>query len=195
MIVLLPIFLLAWLVVRAWAPDKPYHHASALEYPRTWWYRLALRLMPSRCREIPEPQDPTRIIMRQVAIVKRFAYLQQFCGGEDARYYHSHPWRRTFAIGLWGAYTERRLAGPPRRRLAPYCYVMDASVVHNVSDVSPGHTSIFVGIGRDESLKAYYGAPHRVAHDADDIEPTTIVKPALGPNDEPGHIKKLVARI
>ncbi len=130
-----------------------------IEHPKPWWYRLAETLIPSRCREIPEARNPDRIVLRQVALVKRYVYLQQFAGPEDARYMHSHQWLRTVAIGLWGGYTEHRIAGPARRRNAPYLYTMDASVVHHVQEVTPGHTSIFVGFWRDDDLKHYYGAP------------------------------------
>jgi hypothetical protein len=134
-----------------------------VQHPAPWWYRLATRVMPGRCREIPEAANPDRIVLRQVAIVKHHAYLQQFASDEDARYMHSHPFRFMLAIGLWGRYRECRIAGADRTRRAPYLYTMDGGHVHHVQDVSPGHTSIFVGLGRAEDDapgdKRYYGAP------------------------------------
>jgi hypothetical protein len=129
-----------------------------MHHPAPWWYRLATRLIPDRCREIPEAVNPSRIVLRQVAIWKRHAYLQQFAISEDPRYMHSHQWRRMFAIGLWGGYREMRIAGRPRYRAAPYFYTMDDSVVHQAQVPSPGHTSLFVGLGRDDDLKYYYDA-------------------------------------
>lgn len=129
------------------------------EHPAPWWYRLAEWLAPGRCREIPEAVNPDRIVLRQVALVSRSIYLQQFASSEDPRFMHSHQWRRTIAIGLWGRYRERRIAGPARVRRAPYAYTMDASIVHHVQDPTPGHTSVFIGLGRDDDLKHYYGTP------------------------------------
>lgn len=134
-------------------------YSGVVENPAPWWYRLASRLLPGRCREIPEAQNP-RIVLRQFAIIKRYVYLQQFASSEDERYMHSHQWHRTIAIGLWGRYVERRIAGPDRARRAPYLYTMDASIVHHVQAPSRGHTSIFIGVGRDDSLKHYYGTPN-----------------------------------
>lgn len=126
------------------------------QHPPCWWYRIAERLFPDRCREIPEAVNPDRIVLRQVALWKRYVYLQQFASDEDMNFAHSHQWRRTIAIGLWGSYTEERLAGPFNHRSAPYLYTMDASVIHRVQAVTPGHTSIFVGLWRDDDLKNYY---------------------------------------
>lgn len=127
-------------------------------HPRPWWYRLALRLCPARCREIPEAQNPERIVLRQVALIGRYLYLQQFASGEDPSWMHSHQWHRTIALGLWGSYLERRLAGPARWRRAPYFYTMDASAIHHVLAPSQGHTSLFLGLWRDDDLKHYYPA-------------------------------------
>lgn len=186
-------------------PGEPATH------PAPWWYRLARWFFPEiepgapwsqtwrdRCREIPEPVEPSRIIMRQFALVQRYVYLQQFCGAEDSRYMHSHPFRWMFAIGLWGRYREVRICGPDRQRIAPYAYTMDASIVHHVQDVSPGHTSVFIGIGRDDNLKHYYGAPRtidggevRVAwKGAVEKTPPTTARKLWS-----DHIKKMVARI
>lgn len=133
--------------------------------PRPWWYRLALRLVPGRCREIPEARNPERIVLRQVALVKRYVYLQQFASSEDPRYMHSHPYRLMIAIGLWGMYVEHRIAGRSHVRRAPYLYVMDGGHVHHVQQPSRGHTSIFIGIGRaaDGEIgdKRYYGVPRQ----------------------------------
>jgi hypothetical protein len=126
------------------------------EHPKPFWYRLAERICPGRCREIPEAVNPDRIVLRQVALWKRFAYLQQFSSGEDFNFFHSHQWSRTIAIGLWGQYVEERIAGPLRLRRAPYLYTMGADVVHRVDCPSPGHTSVFIGFFRDDDLKHYY---------------------------------------
>lgn len=125
------------------------------EHPKPWWYRLAERWVPDRCREIPEAQNPNRIVLRQVAIIKRYLYLQQFASSEDIRYMHSHQWRRTFALGLWGSYTEQRL-NIARRIKAPYFYTMGSDVVHHVIWPSKGHTSLFLGLWRDDNMKYYF---------------------------------------
>lgn len=124
-------------------------------WPKPWWYKLAERLVPDRCREIPEAVNPDRIVLRQVALVKRYVYLQQFASGEDPNWMHSHQWRRTFALGLWGAYIERRL-NVRRVVRAPYFYTMGVDVVHQVTDPTRGHTSIFVGLGRNDDFKFYF---------------------------------------
>jgi hypothetical protein len=126
--------------------------------PKPWWFRLAERLIPERTREIPEAYDPSRgVVLRQVAIVKRYVYLQQFSGSEHPAWAHSHQWRRTFAIGLWGSYLELRPAWQGLRlRRAPYFYTMDDSVIHRVTLPSPGHTSVFIGLWRNDDLKYYY---------------------------------------
>jgi hypothetical protein len=71
---------------------------------------------------------------------------------------HTHPWRYTIVLGLWGSYVERRYGREPVLRRAPYLYVMDSSVIHQVMAPSPGHTSVIIGIGRDDSLRSYYAA-------------------------------------
>ncbi len=128
------------------------------EHPAPWWYVILSRLFPDRCREIPEAQNPDRFVLRQFAIVKRYCYLQQFASSEDFRYMHSHQWKYTIALGLWGAYVERRLAGDYKIRRAPYLYAMDDSVIHQVIHPSAGHTSIFAGFFRDDDLKQYFVA-------------------------------------
>lgn len=160
------------------------------QHPAPWWYRLAARLFPDRCREIPEAVNPNRIVLRQVAIIKRYVYLQQFSSSEDPRYMHSHQWHRTIAIGLWGGYTERRIAGPDRKRRAPYAYTMDASIVHHVQDPGPGHTSLFVGLWRDDDLKFYYGAP-----EGDASDPWFVKSPRTTRALWSSHIRKFVKRI
>lgn len=129
--------------------------------PRPWWFRLALRFFPSRCREIPEARDPLRIVLRQFAIVKRHVYLQQFASSEDDHYFHSHQWLRMIAIGLYGFYTEERFGASERWRRkrvrhAPYIYTMDSDVIHRVEHPSPGQTSIFIGLWRRDDAKHYY---------------------------------------
>ena len=115
--------------------------------------------MPSRCREIPEAQDPSRIVIRQFAIVKGRAYLQQFAGPEDVRWYHSHPWSKgTVAIGLWGSVAEETMGGPTNKRLwiAPYFRYMGPEFIHRTEPLGPGHTSIFIGLGKKTDDKFYY---------------------------------------
>ncbi len=133
-----------------------------MHHPQPWWYRLAARVAPGRCREIPEATDPTgqQIVLRQVALVHRYVYLQQFSSSENPNWMHSHQWAYTFAIGLWGAYTEHRPGARARTRRAPYAYGMDSEVVHHVQNPSPGHTSIFVGFFRDDDLKYYHEVVH-----------------------------------
>lgn len=126
-----------------------------MNHPAPWWYRLAERWFPDRCREIPEAQHPDRIVLRQFALVKRYVYLQQFASSEAFDWMHSHQWHRTIALGLWGSYTERR-HNIARKVRAPYLYTMGVDVVHQVILPSRGHTSIFVGLWRDDDLKQYF---------------------------------------
>lgn len=161
------------------------------EHPAPWWYRLAARIMPSRCREIPEAVNPDRVVLRQVAIWKRHCYVQQFAGSEDPRYMHSHQWHRTIALGLWGSYTENRMAGPAIVRRAPYCYTMGADVVHHVQNPGPGHTSVFVGLWRDDDLKHYYGTPSTLSEMACDKG----WRPMTRRSRWERHIRKMVERI
>lgn len=168
--------------------------ADALEpaqHPAPWWYRFLVWLWPSRCREIPEAVNPGRVVLRQFAIVKGRWYLQQFASAEDPRFMHSHPFRFMFAIGLWGSYIERRIAGAPRRRRAPYLYTLDGGHVHHVQAPSRGHTSLFLGFGRaadgSEGDKRYFGTPVDGASDG------------LGPETRAAlwydHIREQVKRI
>lgn len=159
------------------------------QHPAPWWFRLAMRIAPSRCREIPEAVNPDRIVLRQVALWLRHVYLQQFASSEDPRFMHSHQWHRTIAFGLWGGYTEQRIAGRRRWRSAPYCYTMGADVVHHVQAPTPGHTSIFVGLWRDDDLKHYYGTPWT------DAEAACVGNPATIRKLWSDHIKVMVARI
>lgn len=124
-------------------------------HPAPWWYRLAERLAPDRCREIPEATDPTRVVLRQVALIKRYLYVQQFASGENPEWMHSHQWLRTFALGLWGGYRERR-HNISRWVSAPYAYTMGVDVIHQVIDPTPGHTSLFLGLFRNDDLKQYF---------------------------------------
>lgn len=192
--VALPVALMLRAVAWSESPAITTHH------PRPWWYSLLLRIAPSRCREIPEAQNPDRIVLRQFALVKRYVYLQQFASGEDPQYMHSHPYRWMLALGLWGGYTEHRIAGASRRRMAPYAYTLDGSHVHHVQDVTAGHTSIFIGIDRaadgDRADKHYYGVP---AMTADEDWSTSTFAPAELPVTKRSlwskHIRVKVARI
>lgn len=169
-------------------------------HPAPWWYRVLSRIFPSsgetdpakipwwdRCREIPEARNPECVLLRQFAIIRRYVYLQQFASSEDPRYQHSHPWHFMIAIGLWGRYRERRMAGPDRERKAPYCYTMDASHIHQVQNPAPGHTSIFIGLWRDDDMKHYYRTPTLVT--GTEASPVTV---KVHWTD---HIKKMVKRI
>lgn len=128
---------------------------NEIEHPAPWWFRALARAFPERCREIPEAVNPNRVVLRQFAIWKRHVYLQQFASSEDPRWFHSHQWKRTIAIGLWGSYTEER-HNVSRRVSAPYFYTMGPDVIHHVQNPSRGHTSIFVGLWRDDDLKRYF---------------------------------------
>lgn len=119
-----------------------------------WWFRLAERIVPSRVREIPEANNPDRIVLRQVAIVRQHVYLHGFASGEDPDWFHSHQWRWLAAIVLWGSYTERRV-NICRRVRAPHAYVMGPSTVHQVTEPR-SHCSLVIGWGRDESLRRYF---------------------------------------
>jgi hypothetical protein len=119
-----------------------------------WWWRLARRLWPARVREVPEPTDPGRLILRQFALQRRRAYLQAFCGGENPDWYHSHQFRYVLVFVLWGSYTERRRV-TVRRVRAPWVYLMGPDTIHQVTEPR-SHTSIAIGFGRDESLRRYY---------------------------------------
>ncbi len=149
------------------------------EHSAPWWFKLAERVCPSRTREIPEAQNPDRIVLRQVALIGRHLYLQNFASSEDPRYLHSHQWFRTFALGLWGGYVEHRLAGPSRVRRAPYFYTMDASVIHRVAMPSSGHTSLFLGLWREDSLKHYFGTPTTIGPDDQRLYPDGTIGPLL----------------
>ena len=177
---------------------------NAQQHSAPWWYRVAARIVPSRCREIPEAANPTwpdgspRIVLRQVALLSRRCYLQQFGCSEDPQFMHSHPARRMLVLGLWGRYTEHRIAGEPIERRAPYFYTMDASHVHHVQNPGPGHTSIFLmlGLRHDHPVgdKRYYGAPaqwdpRQVAANGRPFRPITRFQ------SWHAHIQQLVERI
>ena len=118
-------------------------------HPARWWYRLAERIMPQRCREIPEARAPWRTLLRQVAIVRRWVYLQGFASGESRRWYHAHG-RKLLVIGLRGSYTEHRPGRPSVRRSAPYAHTMGVHELHRVSAPSEDHCSIAVFFTRGE---------------------------------------------
>jgi hypothetical protein len=169
-----------------------------VQHPAPFWYRWLSKLWPSRCRECPEPQNPTwcehkvpsaapphactlcgapaRILLRQFSIWRRRWYLQSFACSEGAKL-HSHPCRIALAIGIWGRYTEHRIAGAPWRRAAPYFYVLDAGHVHRVDRPSRGHTALFLMFGIRHDIagedKAYYGAP--VVGASDGLGPETRI--------------------
>ena len=126
------------------------------QYPAPWWYRLAARLAPNRCREIPEATDPDRILLRQVAIVRRTVYLQQLASGENPEYVHRHE-GPVLCLGLWGSYTDYQLGCEQTRIKAPYVRYMGRNVWHRVYAPSPGHTSLFAVLRRERERRYAYG--------------------------------------
>ena len=168
------------------------------EHPRPWWFKLALRWFPTRCREIPEAVNPGRTVLRQVALWLRNCYLQQFSGSEDHRWMHSHQWRWTLTIGLWGSYVERRLGELPVVRNAPYLYWMDHRVVHHVQYPTPGHTSLFIGFWRNDDLKHYYPTLSQLPLSGSSIADSLTAEEEHSRRQRvfwSDHIKKMVARI
>lgn len=132
-----------------------------------WWWRVAKRLFPSRCREIPRADRPDVVLIRQVELIKDRAYLQQFAAAEEVGEYHSHPWAGgTLAIGLAGWLQEEEPFAPESMRywLAPYFRVMSAGHIHRTAQVGRGHTSIFIGLGKKTDEKFYYDLPRFGRH-------------------------------
>lgn len=133
-------------------------------YPKTWWFRYLEQCFPDRCREIPEATDTSRILIRQFAIIKEHVYLQQFASGENPAWMHSHPWKwGTIAIGLWGSVNDKHLGNDlrTRRKFAPYFNYYGPTLVHQSTAPSPGHTSIFIGLGRKTDDKNYFPAARK----------------------------------
>lgn len=136
------------------------------EYPKPWWFRTLRRLVPERCREIPHARETDRVLLRQVAIVKNHVYLQQFASSEfseaEGLHFHSHGWAGgTVAIGLWGRLGERRLIGVETEKVwrAPYLRYMGPNYCHMSYPLTPGHTSLFIGLGKKTDRKYYIAAP------------------------------------
>lgn len=136
-----------------------------------------------------------RIVLRQFSIWKRHWYLQQFGCSEDPRFMHSHPCRFMLVLGLWGRYTERRIAGGPNERIAPYCYTMDAGHVHHVQRPAAGHTALFLMFGVRHDVegedKLYFGTPEYIGEDA----PISRQHPFTAAKPWKQHIRRKVARI
>jgi hypothetical protein len=124
------------------SPPEPKHAAP-------WWYRLASRFLPARCREVPEARSPERTLLRQAALVLRWAYLQGFASGEDPEWYHGHG-RWLLVVGLWGGYRELRPGQPPRTRRAPYAFLMAPGELHAVDAPTRGHTSLAVFLSKGQ---------------------------------------------
>lgn len=133
--------------------------------PKTWWYRVAERLLPNRTREIPRPDRPDIVLLRQLEVVRGRVYLQQFAASEPEGEYHNHPWLGgTLAIGLSGRLTEQDPLYPSDpwshgRHIcwaAPYIRYMTPGHVHRTAYVGEGHTSIFVGLGLKTEHKYYW---------------------------------------
>ena len=136
-------------------------------HPKPRWFKFLESRFPERCREIPEAIEPDKILLRQFAIIKGHVYLQQFASGENPLYFHSHPWRRgTIAIGLRGSVMDQNLVGFWRHRVvkAPYFRFMGPNTVHNTTDPSPNHMSIFIGLGKKTDAKGYWNEPAEPAH-------------------------------
>ena len=130
-------------------------------YPKTWWFKLCEKVIPSRCREIPEATDPNQILLRQVAIWREHIYLQQFASSENLDFYHTHPWSHgTIAIGLYGKLAEWLPSGPIYRKIwkAPYFRYMGPQFLHSSAPFGPGHTSVFIGLGKKTNRKYYHAA-------------------------------------
>jgi len=123
-----------------------------MQSKQPWWYRLALRSAPERCREIPEAQNPDRTLLRQVALISRRVYLQQFVSGEDDRYFHRHA-GPVLAIGLRGTYVDSSLLPEGgmliKRVRAPYVRYMNSSHAHRVTHPQR-QCSIFVLLRRKQ---------------------------------------------
>jgi hypothetical protein len=117
--------------------------------PAPWWYRLASRFLPARCREVPEARKPERTLLRQAALVLRTVYLQGFASGEDPEWYHGHG-RWLLVVGLWGGYRELRPGQPPCTRRAPYAFLMAPGELHAVDAPTRGHTSLAVFLSRGQ---------------------------------------------
>jgi hypothetical protein len=146
---------------------KGYTLIMQLEHPKPSWFRFLEQWFPERCREVPEASDPDRILLRQFAIVKGCAYLQQFASGENPEFYHSHPWRHgTIAIGLRGRLIDHNFVGYWRHKevRAPYFRYMGPNTVHNTTDPSPDHVSIFIGLGTKTNDKGYWVNPPKPQH-------------------------------
>ena len=148
---------IAVILIVAYLAGQPEPGYRRAEHPAPWWYRLASRVVPGRCREIPEALHPNRILLRQVAIIRRHVYLQSFASSEDAGWMHSHEFRRAIAIGLWGSYIEST-PGDEGVVKAPYVKCMGPGMMHRVSHPSPGHTSLLIGTRRVSS-RTYYRTP------------------------------------
>lgn len=129
--------------------ELPRSVAAEPAHDAPWWYRLAARVLPSRCREVPEARNPERTLLRQAALVLRWAYLQGFASGEDPEWYHGHG-RWLLVVGLWGGYTEHRPGQPPQRRRAPYAFVMAPGELHAVDTPTRGHTSLAVFLSKGQ---------------------------------------------
>jgi hypothetical protein len=136
-----------------------------MQHPKTWWFKLLERVFPSRCREVPEATNPDQVLIRQFAIWKGRVYLQQFASSENPEWHHSHPWKYgTVAIGLWGSVQDTHLGNDWRtkRKRAPYLSVYGPTTIHQSTDPSPGHTSIFIGLGeKRDSEKHYFRAERK----------------------------------
>lgn len=140
--------------------DVLYDRAD-MSWPAPRWYRLAERWFPNRCREVPEATKPDVVLIRQFAIIKEHVYLQQFASSENREWMHSHPWAwGTIAIGLAGSVRDKHLGNDlkTRRKYAPYFNYYGPTTVHQSTGPSPGHTSIFIGLGRKTDEKNYFVA-------------------------------------
>jgi hypothetical protein len=128
-------------------------------HPPTRWFKLLSKWLPSRCREVPEATEVNQVLIRQFAIIRGHVYLQQFASSENPDWMHSHPWRYgTLALGLWGSVDDKHLGNDYRtkRKHAPYLNYYGPTTIHQSTNPSSGHTSIFIGLGRKSDDHKFY---------------------------------------
>lgn len=83
-------------------------------------------------------------------------YLHKYGGKpEETERYHSHPWRWTFGLLLWGWMQEARGGLGAKLRRAPSIAAYHRSDEHRV--IAAKGWSLFVGIGRSQEGHRCYG--------------------------------------
>lgn len=114
-------------------------------------------LFPGRYREIPLAENPDKILIKQLAVLKKHVYLQSFVNGEGDDFVHSHSWKYgTIAVGLLGRVTDYNLGTNETKTIkAPYFRYMPPSTLHSTNN-PVNHLSIFIGLGQKiDDLKGY----------------------------------------